>query len=208
MSNKFKFIPMGMEHIKEAAALRAKFQEFGYLSKISVGFWEVFLLRAIDLPEVIAQVAIDTDTHKLVGYIVGTTDYATVRKKILNSRVFILMGWYLMVMLINNPSQIASLVRTMLTRSTESFDIPSQMWITWIVSDECKKNGIGLTLYKHLCARMYAAGVLYFYGSVDCNNEASNSAHQKIGAEIIRTLIIDGRSHYLWKHKSEKWLVD
>jgi L-amino acid N-acyltransferase YncA len=86
--------------------------------------------------------------------------------------------------------------------------IPKERWVTWIVCSQYRKHGIGIELYKHLCTEMHVRGIHEFYGPVDCENVASNKAHEKIKAVNMGTMIVDGRAHYLWKHLSSTWKID
>lgn len=205
MCERFQFAPMKLEHVKAAATLRVAFRDFGYMSKMHVGFWEFFLSKIIELPEVIAHVAIDIEKQTIVGYIIGTTNDVAIRKYLMSWPSSLITFWFMVRMFMNHPRQIIVLAKGLLKRSKKSIVSSPQRWITWIVDDNYKQRGIGLGLYRHLCTRMYNAGVSNFYGSVDCCNDASNSAHIKFGAKNIGTLVIDGRCHYLWKHDSAKW---
>ncbi len=198
---------MQAEHLKAAGELRAGFRDYGYLSNMPVNFWSFFLSRVINLPEVFALVAIDVEEQKLVGYIVGTSDDTAIRKSLTSWSSFIIMVWHVLTMLTKHPEQLTTMGKIFLNREKNSVSIPPQRWITWIVDHNYKKNGIGLDLYRHLCTRMYAAGVLTFYGPVDCANDVSNMAHTKFGAKKIATIVIDNRCHYLWQHDSAKWLI-
>ena len=193
-------------HAKEASRARALSQDFGFFSKIDVFFWELFFRIIVHGPTIISYVVIDEKNNKLAGYIIATTDSSKMIRLLLQKLLFPFL-WYGLKMLVLHPSQIKLVIKNTFARKNQ-IAIPQQRWITWIVLPSYRKHGIGLELYKRLCSEMHSRGVNEFYGPVDCENVASNKAHEKIKAEIVGTIIADGREHYLWKHSSIHWKLE
>lgn len=204
-STQFIYRKMILEDVSEAAALRMTSQEFGFFSKMDKKFWEIFLSCLIKDPSIISYVAIEQNSNSLAGYIIGTIDTKAMRKNILND-ILLEFFWYTFKMLIKTPGQLKLLIKSLFSPKNE-LNIPEQRWLTWIVGSKFRMHGIGLNLYQKLCTEMHAKGVDYFYGPVDCNNHVSNKAHEKIKAENIGIVIVEGREHYLWKHTSTNWLT-
>jgi RimJ/RimL family protein N-acetyltransferase len=194
---------MTAAHAQHAAHARATSRDFGLFSKMDVSFWKLFFTNIVHDPATISYVAIDQTNDRLAGYIIGTTNSSKMTRLLLQKLLFPLL-WYGLKMLILHPSQIKLVLRHVFARKNH-LTIPEQRWITWVVVPAYRKHGLGLELYKRLCSEMHSRGVNEFYGPVDCENVASNKAHEKIKAEIVGTIIVDGRQHYLWKHSAAQW---
>jgi hypothetical protein len=200
-SSRFRFERMGETHAREAAHTRALSRDFGLFSQMDVAFWELFFTTIAAGPTTIAHVAVDQDSGKLAGYIIGTTDASKMTRLVVQKHPLRLL-WYGLKMLVLHPSQLRLVLRNVLARK-DQIAIPAQRWITWVVAPGYREHGVGLELYKRLCADMHARGVSEFYGPVDCENVVSNKAHERIKAENLGTIIVDGRAHYLWKHRAD-----
>ncbi|MCC6707371.1 MAG: GNAT family N-acetyltransferase [Gammaproteobacteria bacterium] len=196
----FRFEKMADLHARDASQARMTSQEFGLFSKMDVSFWELFFKTITLCPAVIAWVAVDKTNDRLAGYIIGTADSSATTRFLVKEHPLALM-WYGLKMLVLHPRQL-KLVFKNIFADKHQIAIPRQRWITWVVAPEYRKHGLGMELYGRLCAEMQTRGIREFYGPVDCENAASNAAHKKINAQIVGTIIVDGRAHYLWKHDS------
>lgn len=202
-SSDFEFRGMGLDDVEEAAIARSQSAEYGFFAKIDRRFWREFFLAAVHEASVVALVARDRESGRLAGYILGTADATALKRMVLREMLWPLI-FYTCKMLLRHPPGVR-ILRALVVPGPTGLTIPAQRWVTWVVSSEFREKGIGFELYRRLCTAMYRRGVLEFYGPVECDNTASNRAHEKMQAENLGITIVSGKPHYLWKHSSQRW---
>lgn len=187
------------QSIREAALLRTLFNERGFFSGVDCRFWELLFSRLASCPSIIFLEAFERNKRQVAGFIVASVEFSRTKQLLVKSDFVVKASWFVFLMLIKKPNKLKN-VMCGLFRVDQSNLIPEQRWITWVVHPEYRQQRVGTLLYAGLCQRMREAGVELFYGPVECQNTASNQAHERFNARNLGVITIENTPHYLWEH--------
>jgi ribosomal protein S18 acetylase RimI-like enzyme len=189
----------------EAAKMRVSFQDHGALSAMPEQWWESLFRLLASSPATIMIEARDTKANKLAGFIIAATNFRDVKACLVTPTFLIQSIWNLFLGVFQQPDKLFAACKGLLRRQ-QSYTIPPQRWLTWIVDKNYRGAGIGTELYRELCTRMRHAGVDKFYGPVACDNSVSNNAHLALGARKLSVIYLEGSRHFLWEHDTRAQL--
>ena len=186
---------MRTEDTLQAAAIHIDGQPHAFLTSLGQHFVARLFAQTIRSPHGFGFVAVE---DKVIGFVVGTTSTTRLYRDVL-TRGFVPLAVALLGHLLRHPRIVIKLLETlrypamMQEQPGESESISRGVRVDW------RGKGVGSLLWKAVTGEAGRRGATHIITTVDKAHDVVNAWHRERDHELVRTIVLYGRSMYVYR---------
>lgn len=179
---------MTPEHLEEVAEVHTMSFDGFFLTFLGPKFLKLLYSEVMREPESVTLIALERDSQKVIGFIVGITEQDNFYKRLAMTRapIFALAS---LTAVVRRPSIIPRLLRVFTYPQNKQKSATEALLMSLAVHPKAAANGIGHRLVSSFITQMQAQGVTQISLMTDKNNNAkANGFYRKLGFEVRQTI--------------------
>ncbi len=190
MVDGFRFRQLKREDCREAAAIRLKTEEWGFLPALGEAFYGE-LLRATCESKFGFGIICEDQKKETAGFICAATHLQKYHLEIILRRGILLILRAL-PSLLRQPKLVSGLVQYIRYPQHVPCKYIKAEWLTMVIREEYRGKGIGRKITSSLIAEYRRRGVKQFKSTVRSNNRISCAIHKNFGFRFVEAFELHG----------------